>query len=67
MTKFANEFRRKGEKRMAPDQTTPDPSYSGGERRYLKGGRWRPDVDRCKLTKKERNKRNGKIKHSNGD
>jgi len=57
---------------MAPDQTTPDPSYSGGERRYLKGGRWRPDVDRCKeksqcLTKKERNKRNGKIKHSNGD
>ena len=48
MTKFANEFRRKGEMTMAPDQTTPDPSYSGGERRYLKGGRWRPDVDRCK-------------------
>ncbi len=46
--KFANEFRRKGEMTMAPDQTTPDPSYSGGERRYLKGGRWRPDVDRCR-------------------
>jgi hypothetical protein len=33
---FAKEFRRKGEMRMAPDQTTPNPSYSGGERRYLK-------------------------------
>ena len=29
--KFAQEFRRKGEMRMAPDQTTPNPSYSGGE------------------------------------
>ena len=29
--KFAQEFRRKGEMIMAPDQTTPNPSYSGGE------------------------------------
>ena len=29
MTKFANEFRRKGEMTMAPVQTTPAPSYSG--------------------------------------
>ena len=28
---FASEIRRKGEMKMAPDQTTPNPSYSGGE------------------------------------
>jgi hypothetical protein len=43
---FASEIRRKGEMTKAPDQTTPNPSYSGGEtneglllrrgRRYLK-------------------------------
>ena len=39
---------------------------------HLKGGRWRPDVDRYKkksqcLTKKRKEQKNGKIKHSNGD